>query len=441
MKHALLITYYFPPSGGPGVQRMLKFARYLPEFGWKATVLTVDPRYAAFPATDTALLDQIPDSTHVVRTRAWDPYALYARLQGVDRSSVVGVGFASDAKPNLRRRLARWIRGNLFLPDARVGWYPFAIRQAKALMRSNVVDVVMTSGPPHTAHLVGKWLVKQRPAPWVVDMRDPWTDVYYTDELAQSGLARWLDRRMERQVLSRADAVLSVSDGMGAWLKDKASIRHYQTITNGFDPGDLPARRTEQAGTDTFIIAHYGTYSNLQHAPGLLRALTRLATRHRVELHFVGHVDSAVLHEYRQAGLGAVVKCHAYMPHAEALESMQDAHLLLVAVQRTEQEFGVLPIKTFEYLGVGKPILGIALPGGELATVLERTGGGKAFGHEDDTAIEAHIGMHLQCVAEGKDSPRPDFQATRAYERKELTRQLAGLFDSLQGKSTNSRDK
>ncbi len=410
---------------------MLKFARYLPEFGWKATVLTVDPKFAAFPATDAALLDQIPDSTRVVRTRAWDPYALYARLQGLDRSSVVGVGFASDSEPNLRRRLARWIRGNVFLPDARVGWYPYAMRQAKALMRRGNVDVVMTSGPPHTAHLIGKGLLKQRRAPWVVDMRDPWTDIYYSDELAQLGLARWLDGRMEKQVLSLADAVLSVSDGLGAWLRRKASIRHYQTITNGFDSSDLPARRTDRTDGSTFIIAHFGTYSELQHAPGLVRALTRLSARHRVELRFFGHVDSAVLREYRQAGLGAVVKCHAYVPHAEALEAMQDAHLLLVAVQRTEQEFGVLPIKTFEYLGVERPILGIALPDGELAAVLERTRGGKAFSHEDDAAIEAHIRMHLQSVAEGKDLPRPDIRVTLAYERKELTRQLAGVFDSL----------
>lgn len=410
---------------------MLKFARYLPDFGWKATVLTVDPRYAAFPARDVSLLDQIAASTHVVRTRAWDPYALYARLQGLDRSSVVGVGFASDAEPNRRRKLARWIRGNIFLPDARVGWYPFAIRRARALMRGNDLDVVMTSGPPHTAHLVGRGLQKRGLAPWVVDMRDPWTGIYYAEELAQSPLARWLEGRMERQVLSRADAVVSVSDGMGAWLKSRAAVRRYQTVTNGFDSSDLPVRSTRRVQGDRFVIAHFGTYSALQHAPGLVRALTRLSTEGGVELHFYGHVDSSVLHDYRDAGLGAAVKCHAYVPYAEALAAMQKAHLLLVAVQRTEQEFGVLPIKAFEYLGVGKPIMGFARGGSDLATILDKTGGGRAFSHEDDAAIEAHIRMHMQCAGSGEELAQPDYEAIRSCERKELTGQLAGLFDSL----------
>lgn len=134
MKHALLISYYFPRSGGSGVQRILKFARYLPEFGWKTTVLTVDPKFATLPATDAALVDQIPASTRVVRTKGWDPTAMYARLQGLEKSAEAGVGFANDAGSNLRRKAARWIRGHVFLPDARVGLCPFAVRQARALV-------------------------------------------------------------------------------------------------------------------------------------------------------------------------------------------------------------------------------------------------------------------------------------------------------------------
>ena len=239
MKRVLVISYYFPPSGGPGVQRMLKFVKYLPDFGWQPTVLTVRADHASYPDLDATLEAEIPASVEVVKTRSWDPYALYARLQGKSRTEAVGVGFVKDEAEGWMQRLAKWMRANLFLPDARVGWVPFALHAAKRMMEQEPFDVVITSGPPHSTHLVGRALKRRFGCRWVVDMRDPWTDISYYKELPHTPPALRMDAALERSVLSRADAVISVSEGVGDLLKAKAPLHQYETLPNGYDPADI----------------------------------------------------------------------------------------------------------------------------------------------------------------------------------------------------------
>lgn len=438
MKRVLVISYYFPPSGGPGVQRVLKFVKYLPAFGWHPTVLTVAPDHAAYPDLDPTLADEVPASVEVVRTRSWDPYAVYARLQGKAKAETVGVGFVKEGEAmSGRQRLARWVRANVFLPDARVGWIPFARRAARRLFKQAPYDVVFTSGPPHSTHLAGRSLRRRFDAPWVVDMRDPWTDISYYRDLPHTTLARRLDAALERSVLSTADAVISVSDGVGKLLQAKAALRRYETVPNGYDPADVlavaatPARRG-----DRFVLAHVGTLSGQQHAPGLVQALARCAEadpawRARLEIRFVGHVDDAILAAYREAGLGDALTVVPYVPHAGAIRHMREADVLMVAVQRVEHNEGVTPAKMFEYLSVGTPVLALAPPDGDLARILRATGGGHTFAHEDADGLTTFIAEHAARTARGDPPARPDGTALRAYDRKVLTERLAALFDSL----------
>ena len=431
MKRLLLISYYFPPSGGSAVQRVLKFVRYLPDHGWLPTVLTVDPSYAAYPSVDDTLASQIPERVRVLRTRAWDPYAVYARLQGLKKQDVVGVGFASDAGPNRRRKLARWIRGNIFLPDARIGWCPFALGRAKEALRSECFDALLTTGPPHSAHLVGRRLRGLFGLPWVADMRDPWTDSYFREEFSQTRIARNFEARLERQVLTEADAVVSVSDGVGAFLCQKGPVRRYQTITNGFDSNDTPVNTVWPRVRDRFVISHIGTLSKLQHAPGFLRALARLSGKTPIELRFVGSVDGEILQEYQRAGVSRLVTCMPFVPHAEAAAAMRVSDLLMVAVQRVDHIQGILPVKMYEYLAAGVPILALARKDSELAAILAKTGGGSAFDHDDDRGIEAFVADLVAQAALGKPRLPLNAAAVKSFDRKELTRHLAVLLDDL----------
>lgn len=437
MKRVLLISYYFPPSGGPGVQRVLKFVKYLPAFGWQPTVLTLAPDHAAYPDLDPTLADEIPPSVRVERTRAWDPYAVYARVQGKAKGETVGVGFVKEGRAgDWKQRLARWVRANVFVPDARVGWVPFARRAARRLADEEAYDAILTSGPPHSTHLVGRWLRRRHETPWVADMRDPWTDISYYEDLPHTAPIRRLDAGLERSVLATADAVIAVSDGVGRGLQAKAAIRRYETIPNGYDPADIPAVEALPHQEDRFVIAHVGTLSGQQHAPGFVEALARLtdadpAWRARLEMRFVGHVDGAILAAFAEAGLGAAVRQVPYVPHADAIRHMRAADLLMVAVQRVAHNDGVTPAKMFEYLSLGIPVLGLAPPSGDLARILRETGGGRTFDHDDTDGIAAFIAEHVARIARGDPAPRPDPEALRAYDRRVLTERLAGLLDEL----------
>jgi glycosyltransferase involved in cell wall biosynthesis len=432
-----VISYYFPPSGGPGVQRVLKFVKYLPAFGWQPTVLTVAPDHAAYPDLDPTLAAEIPPSVRVVRTRSWDPYAVYARVQGKEKGEAVGVGFVKEGRAeSASQRLARWVRANVFVPDARVGWVPFARRAARRLAREEAFDLVFTSGPPHSTHLVGRFLKRRLGVPWVVDMRDPWTDISYYKDLPHTAPVRRFDAALERAVLASADAVISVSDGVGRGLRTKAAIRRYETIPNGYDPADIPEVAAPPRRDNRFVIAHVGTLSGQQHAPGLVRALARLAEAdpawgERLDVRFVGHVDAAILAAFREAGLGEAVTQIPYVPHAEAIRHMRAADLLMVSVQRVVHNEGVTPAKMFEYLSLGIPVLGLAPPDGDLARILRETGGGRTFDHEDTDGIAAFIVRPAARVARGDPPPPPDPVALEAYDRRALTGRLAGLFDSL----------
>ena len=449
MKRVLMISYYFPPSGGPGVQRVLKFVKYLPAFGWQPTVLTVAPEHAAYPDLDPTLAEEIPATVRLVRTRSWDPYAVYARFQGKAKDEMVGVGFVKEGDAvSGRQRLARWVRANVFVPDARVGWVPFARRAARSLFNEGAYDVIFTSGTPHSTHLVGRSLRRRFHTPWVVDMRDPWTDISYYQDLPHTALARRVDAALERSVLSTADAVISVSDGVGRLLQAKAALQHYETVPNGYDPADIPTvEATPSRRGDRFIIAHVGTLSGQQQAPGLVQALARCAEadpawRARLEIRFVGHVDGAILAAYRDAGLGDALAVTPYVPHAEAIGHMRQADLLMVAVQRVVHNEGVTPAKVFEYLSIGTPVLGLAPPEGDLARILRATDGGSTFAHEDTDGIAAFIAGHAARLARGDPPPRPDTTALRAYDRRVLTERLAALFDRLViSQQSSVRDK
>lgn len=437
MKRVLVISYYFPPSGGPGVQRVLKFVKYLPDFGWQPTVLTVRADQASYPDLDPTLNDEVPASVQVVKTRSWDPYAFYARLQGKSRTETVGVGFVKDEGEGWVQRLAKWVRANLFLPDARVGWVPFAWHAAKQVMQQEPFDVILTSGPPHSTHLVGRALKRRFGCRWVVDMRDPWTDISYYKDLPHTTPALRIDAALERSVLSMADAVISVSDGVGDLLKAKAALTQYETLPNGYDPADIPPADAHiNKSEDRFVIAHVGTLTAQQHAPGFVQALAERAAadpewRAHLELRFVGHVDTTILAALHGAGLGDAVRLVPYVPHAEAIRHMREADLLMVAVQDVQHNEGVTPAKMFEYLSIGTPMLGLAPPDGDLAAILQETGGGAVFDHHDAAGIAQFMARQVARVRSGA-APQPvDAGALHAYDRRVLTRRLAGLFDDL----------
>lgn len=438
MKRVLVISYYFPPSGGPGVQRVLKFVKYLPAFGWLPTVLTVDPKHASYPDLDPTLAEEIPEEVSVIRTRSWDPYALYARTQGKAKDQTVGVGFSKDEDINhWKQRMARWIRANVFIPDARRGWIRYAKKAAYQLIKENDFDLVFTSGPPHSTYLIGRWIKKKFGLPWVADFRDPWTDISYYVDLPRTFLTKALEAHMEKSVLDTVDAAISVSDGVGRLLKAKVDNLAYETIPNGYDLSDIAgAEKERHRPSIEFLIGHVGTLSVQQSMPGLAAALAERYAHHadwqdRLKVRFVGHVDASIVDAFSDAGLSEAIEVVSYVPHAEAIDHMRQASVLLVSVQQVERTEGVTPAKMFEYLSLGIPVLGFGSPTGDMAAIIQETRGGAVFEHDAKDGIGAFLDIHFDRVLRGIAPEAPDRAALQNYDRRVHTQKLVQLFNAL----------
>ncbi|HEX7070572.1 MAG TPA: glycosyltransferase [Rhodothermales bacterium] len=427
----LFVSYYFPPSGGPGVQRSLKFTRYLPDFGCEPVVLTVRPEDAAYPALDRSLLDEVPASLEVHRTKAWDPYGAYAALVGRQKDETVGVGFLGESNPNWKQRAGRWLRANVFLPDARVGWVPYAIRTAERLISERRFDAVWTTGPPHSAHLIGRRLASRHRLRWVADFRDPWTGIDYAEMLPTTALARRFDHSLERKVLTEASAVVVVSPSMASALSEQVE-RAYTVIPNGFDPADFQSN--VPVGADVFRIAHVGSLNVARNPETLWRALARLRDAGEIpalRVQLVGRVDPAVAESARSHGLESILEHVDYLEHREAVSRMQRSALLLLVINRVEGADGILTGKLFEYVGSGRPVLGLGPANGDAARILRDTGGGEMIGFDSVDEVSELVGRHYRAWRAGTPVGGAAPEKAERYSRRAQAEELAAVFESV----------
>lgn len=257
------MAYYVPPAGGPAVQRVLQFVVHLAAYGWQPSVLTV--RQGAYPSRDPSLLAALPPGVDVRRTAALDPLALYERLQRAlgTKSEGLPAGSLGKGPPSVFEQAARWVRANLFVPDARVGWWPFAVRAGRAWLREarrrgQPFDAVLTTGAPHSVHLTGRSLHRYAGQPWVADLHDPWTDISYYDELPHTAFARRLDAHFERSVLEEATAVTTVSPSWKRLFERKVPGR-YAVVENGFAEDDFTGLALpEPVAGEYFVLSHIG---------------------------------------------------------------------------------------------------------------------------------------------------------------------------------------
>ena len=445
----LLVTYYYPPSGGSGVQRPLKMSRYLPAFGWDVTVLTVDPGYAAYPDPDPSMLADIPAEVTVERTRAWDPYSAYARLLGAKKSDLVGVAGLNPSNLSTaeasgpKQRLAAWLRANVFLPDARVGWVPFALRRARQLHADHPFDAVVTTAPPMSLHLVGLAFARATGVPWVADFRDPWTDRYDLQRLPRSRAALALDRAMERAVLRRASRVVTVSPALARSLEVRRG-RAVDVIPNGFDEadfsGDAPAAAPDST-PGVFTLAFVGNLSEHYDLSALWTAFARFASadgaspgdRPSLRLRIVGNLAPMLRAGLDAHGLSGCLDAVPYVPHAAAVAEMRRADALLLPIPRAEGAEGILTGKLFEYLAAGRPIVGIGPVDGDAAQIVRDTHAGAFFDWDDADGLTDALRVLLDDHARGTPRAGASPDAARSYSRRGQANALADLLADATG--------
>lgn len=423
MKRVLVIAYYWPPNAGVGVYRWLKFAKYLPQFGWRPVVYT--PSNPEMQAVDEALLREVPPEVEVIRAPITEPYTWYKRFTGRRREERLQTAFLrEEAAPTWKEDLANWVRSNFFIPDARVWWVRPSVKRLHRHLKEHPVDVIVTTGSPHSLHLIGAELKRLTGIPWLADFRDPWTNIDYYGQLKLTRRSDAIHRRMERDVLRTADAVLTVS---WRWAEELAAIggRPVEVITNGYDTADLPV--PPAAVDERWSLVHVGSIPATRDVPALWQALAArvhrdAAFRERFVLRFVGGVDHRVMESLRNAGLEPYVERVGQVSHTEALRHMQRARTLLLPVNDTPNAMGFLPAKVFEYLSVRRPILCVAPAGADIARVL-----GTAHTLVPRGDVEAMQRAVDVLFTAGEKEPAVPVE----YDRVRLTERLAGVLEGV----------
>jgi glycosyltransferase involved in cell wall biosynthesis len=424
MKKVLIITYYWPPSGGAGVQRWLKFAKYLPELGWQPIILTVDPKYASYPQRDETLSKEVGPDCLVYTTKSFELYNIYKLVSG--KKEVPYGGFANESKEGLFQKLSKFLRGNFLLPDPRKGWNKYALKKAAELIREFKIDTVVTTSPPHSTQLIGLQLKKEFNIRWIADLRDPWTDIYYYNQFHHTALARRIDKAYERVVVENADMLITVSEDVKRIFAEKSELpiaAKTVVIPNGFDEEDF--RITNLPTEIKRIITYTGTISEAYDVDSLLEALCLLSENSKSQLliRFVGKVPSLVETKFRSTGLE--IELVGYVDHAKSIEYLLRSDILLLVIPKVKNNNGILTGKFFEYLASQKPILAIGPTEGDLAKIILETNCGKLFDYSDPEGM-------LQFIQEKLENQEATVNSGDAsqYSRRELTRKITKLFEA-----------
>lgn len=479
MKKVLVITYYWPPSGGSGVQRWLKFVKYLREFGWEPVVYTpLDPERMAI---DSSLESEIPLGVEVLRTKITEPYSLYKLFTGkkegaikpgfigssggggkANSSSKKPIGTNSVARESERapfkERLSLFIRSNFFIPDPKMLWIGPGARYLKKELARHPVDVIVSTGPPHSMHLIARKVSKATGIPWVADFRDPWTKMYNFKYMGYSALVESIHKRLEKKVLKEANAVVTVTNTIAAEFEkiinegnlaqngnitnnnvnlnqvsqDGYATKRVHVITNGFDPADFLDVKIEPE--EGFTITYTGLFVKTQNPTTLWKILGERCSSNAkfandLKIRLIGHTDSSILSSIHKNGLDKNLLSMEYTVHNQVVEWQRKARVLLLAGGKEPESKGILTGKFFEYMAAARPILGFGPKGGDMDIALEESGCGTMFDYQDREGVTAFIEEQYRLFEAGKT---PIIKGKiEAYSRIELTRKMATVLNSV----------
>lgn len=434
MKNVLVIAYYFPPSGGPGVQRVLKHIQYLPECGWNPIVLTV--ANGDFPARDKSLMAKIPSGVHVERTDIYEPYTLYRKLTGKPANTPIDVNVIKKESQgrSFTENMAEFIRATLFIPDARVGWLLTAVDAGLRLIKEHNIEAIYNSSPPYTTSLIARQLKRRSGLRWVTGFRDPWTGFLTTPK--RWFLPSWIDKQLEHSVFREADAVECAWEGIVKDIVGKfpdVPLTKLHHIPNGFDSSDYPALPASEVANDKFTITYTGSMYGRRNPSSFLAALELLIERGEIQpeeltARFIGRFGADVLEMFDSFPHKALLEIHGYMAHEESIAYLLRSDALLLVVDEAKESEEIVPGKVYEYIGAMRPIIAVAPTHGAIHDLLVETESGKTAHQSDVEGIARVIGAYIQAWR-NQQPFSPNAEMIVQYERKNATRRLATLLE------------
>lgn len=437
MKKVLIITYYWPPSGGSGVQRWLKFAKYLPQYGWQPVIYT--PTNPETPAIDTSLEKEVPAEAIVIKRPISEPYQVYKKFFGKGGGNNGGAAVVNpinqSGKKSFLQRVTLWVRANLFIPDPRVSWVRPSVSYLTKYLEENPVDAIVSTGPPHSMHLIARELHRRTGIRWVADFRDPWTEIFYFKHLPMTSWAKRRHKKLERSVVLEADAVVSVTKQMTAdfsALLNGGQTGKLHTICNGYDEADF-VTSDPIAPEESFTLTHTGLFSADGNPINLWRVLGEMCSedsffKNHLKLRLIGKVDAEVLEAIKANGLGENLENMGYLPHSQIPGYQQSGWALLLPLRDEPESKAILTGKFFEYLAAGRPIVAFGPQDGEMAKVLKETQSGEIFEWDESAALKRHIRNLYDIYKTGIWTTDADRTSISKYSRRHLTAQMVEVL-------------
>lgn len=424
-KRVLIITYYWPPSGGPGVQRVLKFVKYLPEFDWEPVVVTV--KDGEYPALDSTLEKEIDSSVRVHKVQSLELYDLFRKITGKKKGSKIETYELVKGKNQLswKEKFAQFIRINLLIPDARIGWNLRGYRSCIKIIDNEKPDLIFSSSPPHSLQILASRISRKTGIKWVADFRDPWTKSFYDKGLKRWFLADNYNKLLEKRIVTAADCITAVSEGV-LDLIGASEAKESVVISNGYDEDDFQKSKSKNP---YFRIVYTGHIASVQNPENFLQAVACMLHEGKSSLivDIYGSADQIVKDSVIARGLSDVVTFHPYVPHEEAIKQMIDADLLLLLIPKQHSK-GILTGKLFEYLAAGNFILGIGDEDGTAARVISKCSAGTMIAYHKDP-IEI---LRTQYERWQQGQPhRGNQEEVEKYSRRNLTKKLADLFNEI----------
>ncbi len=418
MKKVLIITYYWPPSGGPGVQRILKFCKYLPAFGYEPTVLTVDG--GEFVSTDHSFDDDVK-GIKVYLAKGLSFFKLFKLL--TRQSKVSSHQLSSQEGESNLSKFSRWIRYQLIIPDGRIGWYWSAVKKGREILDMNQYDLIFSTSPPHSVHLVAKILAKKSDIPWVADFRDPWTDRFYYQENHRNKLITYFDSLLEKSVLRSSQHITVVSSGFqnlfhAHWpIRDKSAI-----IYNGFDPDDFGGIDKKVSNGENIRIGHIGSLAKSQNPVGLIQSIRDYNLSNsdsNMILHCIGSIHPDIEATIKEYNLVDAFEKQPYIEHKKAIEFMAQFDFLFLVIPDCDKNNGIIPGKLFEYFASSSEIILIGSKESDAALLLQEAGYSHIYSKNEKIDFEII-----------RPKVHSESQILK-YNRREQTKELSKIFDKL----------
>lgn len=430
MKKILIITYYWIPSGGSGVQRWIKFTKYLRQFGYEPVIYV--PENPEYPSIDFSLSSDIPCDITVIKRPIWEPYNFYRLLTG-KKNEPIKAGFISEkGRKGLKDKVFFWIRGNFLIPDPRVFWVRPSVRFLSRYISENDINTVITTGPPHSMHLIG-WKLKKRNQniKWIADFRDPWTKIYFYKDLKINPVSDYIHKKLELKILTEADAITVVGKGMKADF-ERITRKPVHIITNGYDEDD---NLSDKITIDKkFTISHIGLLTEKQNPQLLWKALKELCAdnndfRENLTIQLVGNVDFAVLESIKKEGLSENLKQVSYVSHDEAIKLQRASQVLLLLLVNLPETKNILTGKLFEYINARRPILCIGHSDGDAAEVIAQVNAGFSIDFTEKERMKEVVQTFYNQYTKG--ILKVESSSIEKFSRKSLTGELAELIKTL----------